>query len=51
MVWVLAILVLLAIAFHSYVGWLARGSSIVVRLIVFGVIAAFVIHAVATRQH
>ncbi len=50
MVFLLAVVVLVGIAFHSYVGWLARGGSLVVRLIVFAVIAGFVIHAV-TRQH
>jgi hypothetical protein len=50
MVWVLAVVVLLGIAFHSCVGWLARGGSLVVRLIVFAVIAGVVIHAVS-RQH
>ena len=45
----LAMLLLLGIAFRSYVGWLAKGSNLIVRLIVFAVIAGFVIEA--ATQH
>lgn len=46
----LAMLLLLGIAFHSYVGWLTKGSSLVVRLIVFAIVVGFVVRLATQHQ-